>query len=72
MSEIITLKNGLKFVVLSKFVYEGEKYLYLSSYNTDDIEIIFAKAFDDNKLLPVEDGDLIIKLFEVIKKDIKL
>ena len=69
MSDIITLTNGLKFVVLDKITLEGDKYLYLSSYD-DDINIIFAK-FDDGKLQPVEDGDLILKLSEIVKKHIE-
>lgn len=67
--DIITLKNGLKFVVLDKIVYEGEKYLYLSSYD-DNINIIFARL-DDKKVEPVEDGDLILKLSEIVKKHIE-
>ena len=70
MSEIITLTNGLKFVVLSKIVYEGEKYLYLSSYD-NDIEIVFARAYGDNKLEPVEDGELIVKLLKVVEEKSK-
>lgn len=70
MNEIITLKNGLKFVVVSKVTFENEKYLYLSSYE-DDIKFIFARLYDNDKLEPVEDGDLILKLFEIVKKEVK-
>ena len=31
--EIITLKNGLKFVILAKVELNEERYLYLSSYS---------------------------------------
>mgnify|MGYP003308609519 CR=1 FL=1 len=69
MTDVITLKNGLKFVVLDKIAYEGEKYLYLSSYD-DDINIIFARLVD-NIVEPIEDGDLILKLAEIIRKHIE-
>lgn len=71
MADIVTLKNGLKFVVLAKISYEGEKYLCLSSYD-DNVNIVFARYYDSNKLEPVEDGDLIVKLLDIAKKEIKL
>lgn len=67
--DIIKLKNGLKFIVLDKIVYEGNKYLYLSSYD-DDMNIIFAK-FNGNLIEPIDDGNLIIKLMQLVKKDAK-
>lgn len=70
MNEIITLKNGLKFVVLSKIDYENEKYLYLCSYD-NDLDIIFAKVVDGDKILPIEDENLIIELIKNANKDIK-
>ena len=72
MNEVITLKNGLRFVVLSKLDFEGEKYLYLSSYdNCDDLQIIFAKVHDSKKIEPIEDGMLIVKLMEVVNKEVE-
>ena len=67
--DIIALKNGLKFVVLDKISYEGNRYLYLASYD-DDTNIIFAKL-NDKLIEPIEDGNLIVKLLQVVEKDIK-
>ena len=69
MKEIITLNNGLKFVVLSKIVFDGEKYLYLSSYD-DDMNIVFVRMNYD-KLEPVEDGDLIVNLLKIVQNELK-
>ena len=65
MKKIITLKNGLKFVVLSKIKYEKENYLYLSSYD-NDLQVLFAKVHDEIRIEPVEDGKLITKLLELV------
>lgn len=66
MFEIVKLKNGLKFVVLAKLTFEGDKYLYLSSYETEKINCIFAKAKNDGSLEPVEDGELNIQLLSAV------
>lgn len=71
MNQVITLKNGLKFVVLSKIDYEEEKYLCLSSYD-DNVNIIFTRIIDNDRIVPVEDGNLIVDLLEKVKKEIKL
>ena len=72
MKEVITLKNGLKFVILSKFEYEENKYLYLSSYDDcDEIQIVFAKVYDNKKIEPIEDGELIVKLMETVNYKMK-
>ena len=71
MNQVITLKNGLKFVVLSKIDYEEEKYLCLSSYD-DNVNIIFTRIIGNDKIVPVEDGNLIVNLLEKVKKEIKL
>lgn len=65
--EIITLKNGLKFVVLAKLELNDEKYLYLSSYD-DDINIIFAKVNDDKTIEPIDDGETIVELLKLIEE----
>lgn len=64
--EIITLKNGLKFVILAKLELNDEKYLYLSSYD-DDINIIFAKVNDDKTIEPIDDGETIVELLKLIE-----
>ena len=68
--EIITLKNGLKFVVLSKLEMNNQKYLYLSSYD-DDMNFIFAKVKEDKTIEPINDGETIIELLKLIDKEIK-
>jgi hypothetical protein len=65
--EIITLKNGLKFVILAKLELNDEKYLYLSSYD-DDINIIFAKVNDDKTIEPIDDGETIVELLKLIEE----
>ena len=71
MKEIIELKNGLKFVVLSKLNLEGKKYLYLSSYETEEIHFIFAEMNNDGTIIPIEDGEVVFKLMELVMKNIK-
>ena len=61
MGNYIELKNGLKFMILSSHVLDGEKYLFLASV-TEDIKYIFAKLIDDKIIEPVEDGEIICKL----------
>ena len=68
--EIITLKNGLKFVVLSKLELNGEKYLYLSSYD-DNINFIFAKVHEDKTIYPIDDGEIVVELLKIIDTQIK-
>ena len=70
MDIMITLKNGLKFVVLSKITYENERYLCLSNVD-NPTDIVFALAHDETKLTPVEDGELIIKLLEELQTSFK-
>ena len=70
MNQIITLKNGLRFVVVSKVDYNEDKYLCLSTYDKD-IKIVFTKIIGNDRIVPVEDGELILKLFELAKKDVK-
>ena len=67
----LTLTNGLEFVVLSKLKLDNEKYLYLSSFNTEEIHFIFAKVLKNHEIEPVEDGETIVKLMEIISKKTK-
>lgn len=71
MKEIIKLENGLKFVVLSKLNFQEKKYLYLSSYETEDIQFIFAEINKDGTITPVEDGETTFELMELVIKNIK-
>ena len=64
MNEIITLENGLMFVVLKEIDYDGESYLYLSSYD-EDVNLIFARVEDDT-ISPIEDGNLIVRLLNLL------
>ena len=68
--EVITLKNGLKFVILSKLELNDEKYLYLSSYD-DNINFIFAKVHKDKTIEPIDDGETIVELLKIIDTQIK-
>ena len=68
--EIITLKNGLKFVILAQLELNNDKYLYLSSYD-DNITIIFAKVNDDKTIEPISDGETIVKLLQLIEEQKK-
>lgn len=66
--EIITLKNGLKFVILAKVELNEERYLYLSSYGEEDINFIFAKVNDDKTIEPIENGEVIVELLKIIEE----
>ena len=68
MNYTIELKNGLKFSVISKYVLDGERYLYLAS-DTEDIKFIFAKYVDDQYIEPVEDEEILVRLLELLEKD---
>ena len=68
--ELITLKNGLKFVVGAKLDYNDEKYVYLSSYD-DDMNFIFAKVKENKSLEPISDGETIANLLKLIDEQIK-
>lgn len=69
MKYAIKLKNGLKFVVISKYVVDGETYLYLVS-DTDEKNCIFARCVDDKYIEPVEDDEINEKLIELVSKDL--
>lgn len=66
--ELITLNNGLKFVILSKLKMNNQKYLYLSSYD-DNINFIFAKINEDKTVEPVDDGETIVELLKLLDKE---
>ena len=68
--ELITLKNGLKFVILSKLDFNNQKYLYLSSYD-DNVNFIFAKVNNDKTIDPIDNGETITELLKIIDKQIK-
>ena len=68
--ELITLKNGLKFVVGAKLDYNDEKYVYLSSYD-DEMNFIFAKVKENKSLEPISDGETIANLLKLIDEQIK-
>lgn len=68
--ELITLKNGLKFVVGAKIDYNDEKYVYLSSYD-EEMNFIFAKVNKDKSLEPISDGETIIQLLKLIDEKTK-
>ena len=70
MTQIIKVKNGLEFVVLSKLELEGERYLYLSTFDKD-MNFVFAKVIDDEYIEPITDGEIISKLLLLIDKQIK-
>ena len=61
MGNYIELENGLKFMILSSHMLDGEKYLFLASVS-EDIKYIFAKLVDDKIIEPVEDGEIIARL----------
>ena len=62
--DLVEMDNGLKFMVLSSHVLDGNKYLFLVSVS-DDPEYLFAEFFDGGKLVPVEDEEIIKKLLEL-------
>lgn len=64
--ELITLKNGLKFVIVDKLDLNDEKYVYLSSYD-DEMNLIFAKVNKDKSLEPISDGKTIAQLLKLIE-----
>lgn len=68
--ELITLKNGLKFVILAKLNFNDNKYLYLSSYD-NDMNFIFAKVNDDKTIDPIDDGETIVELLKLIDDESK-
>ena len=68
--ELITLKNGLKFVILAKLNFNDDKYLYLSSYD-NDMNFIFAKVNDDKTIDPIDDGETIVELLKLIDDESK-
>ena len=68
--ELITLKNGLKFVVGAKLNYNNKKYVYLSSYD-DDMNCIFAEVKGNKSLEPISDGETITNLLKLIDEQIK-
>lgn len=68
--ELITLKNGLKFVIGAKLDYNDEKYVYLSSYD-DEMNFIFAKVKENKSLEPISDGETIANLLKLIDEQIK-
>ena len=68
--ELITLKNGLKFVVGAKLNYNNKKYVYLSSYD-DDMNCIFAEVKGNKSLEPISDGETIANLLKLIDEQIK-
>jgi hypothetical protein len=70
MDYVIKLKNGLSFVVVKKYVLEGEKYLYLASA-TDNPECIFAKCVDDKTIEPVQDQETLNKLVHLVVEELK-
>ena len=69
MMEIVKLKNGLRFVVLSKLELDGEKYMYLTSYD-EDANYIFVRV-DGKKLEPIVDGEIISRLANLIVEKYK-
>ena len=68
--ELITLKNGLKFVVGAKLNYNNKKYVYLSSYD-NDMNCIFAEVKGNKSLEPISDGETITNLLKLIDEQIK-
>jgi len=68
--ELITLKNGLKFVIVDKLDLNDEKYVYLSSYD-DEMNLIFAKVNKDKSLEPISDGKTIAQLLKLIEEKTK-
>ena len=73
IGKFLKLTNGLKFLVLEKVEFEGERYFWLASV-TEDVQYVFARLLDNNGLEPVTDGDLLLNLTnmvteKVLKKD---
>jgi hypothetical protein len=69
--EKIRLTNGLEFVILSKLKLDTDKYLYLSSYNTNDIHFAFAKFIDEHSVELVEDDATLARLVELVDQKIE-
>ena len=70
MDYIIRLKNGLSFIIIKKYVLDGEKYLYLVS-DTDTPEFIFARYIDEKIIEPVQDKETFEKLMMLVVKELE-
>ena len=65
----LTLSNNKNYLVMSKVLYNNIDYLYLISFeDTKDIKIC---SLDNNKLLVIDDKELIEKLKILFTKDVK-
>ena len=65
----LTLSNNKNYLVMSKVLYNNINYLYLISFeDTKDIKIC---SLDNNKLLVIDDKELIEKLMILFTKDVK-
>lgn len=63
--KVITLKNNKKYLILDNITYNKVKYLYLSSLDSKNLKICFAKAIKEkgsNFIEEIEDEKLIKEL----------
>ena len=69
MAKKIVLENGLEFVIITDLVLDNQKYLFLST-NEEDMKFIFARVEKDNTITPIEDGETIVKLHDMVDEKV--
>ena len=71
--EIVTLSDDISYIVLSKVLYEGKNYLYLTSMEENPkIKICCEKEDSDQiKLSVVTDMELVSKLILLFDENVK-
>lgn len=68
-NKVITLENGLEFLILTTIKLNNETYLYLSSLD-EDLNLIFVKL-NDEYIEVVEDGETLGILLNEVGKQVR-
>jgi len=70
MGRFIELKNGMKFMIISEYIIDGQKYLYLASVS-EDIKYVFVREISEDILQPVEDEKTLKELIKLSVNDVQ-
>lgn len=65
--DLITLNNKKEYIVVKQFVFEGIHYIFLIA--KDGISEFLICEFENDKIIPIRDAELISKLVICIQND---